>query len=178
MTTNTAERLDLNTIRDRAAAAAAAAQALRDRASAGDPTLDAAGLAAAEADERLTRLQLHAAEDRATAQREAEAVAQLIRDRAAMQEAWATAHAPAADAEVRALMAAAVDAAGVYLRAAGARRRELEDLTDRARSLGFRVDNPQLPNPLPVLGRAILTEAHQAGISTAVNDNGWGAWNG
>jgi len=117
MITDTAEQLDLAAIRRRTATATEAAQVLRDRAAAGDPTVHAPDLVTAEADERLAHLQLDAAEQRDAEQRERVAVARLEADRAAMQREWAAAHTPDVDAGVHALLAA-VDAAVVYIRAA------------------------------------------------------------
>jgi len=151
--------LDLDTIRARAASATAAAGALRDRVASGDPIVNFAALASVEADERLTDLQLDAAEQRAAQQRERDEAAQLEADRAAMQQEWAAAHAPDADAEVRTRMAAAVAAAITYIRAAQDHTSYLQALTVRAQTLGFRVDVAQPPSPLPPLGQAILAEA-------------------
>lgn len=151
--------LDLDTVRARAASATAAAGALRDRVASGDPTVNFAALASVEADERLTDLQLDAAEQRAAEQRERDEAAQLEAERAAMQQEWAAAHAPDADAEVRTRMAAAVAAAITYIRAAQDRANYLQALAVRAPTLGFRVDVAQPPSPLPPLGQAILAEA-------------------
>jgi len=129
--------LDLDTIRARAASATAAAGALRDRVASGDPIVNFAALASVEADERLTDLQLDAAEQRAAQQRERDEAAQLEADRAAMQQEWAAAHAPDADAEVRTRMAAAVAAAITYIRAAQDRANYLEALAVRAQTLRF-----------------------------------------
>lgn len=159
MSTDTAGQLDLDVIRDRAVTATEAAQAFRDRAAAGDPAVDAAGLATAEGEERLARLQLAAAEQRDAEQRERDEAVQLKADRAALQREWAAAHSPDADAEVRTRMAAAVTAAITYISAARDRANYLQALAVRARTLGFRVDVAQPPNPLPPLGQAILAEA-------------------
>jgi len=85
--------------------------------------------------------------------------AQLEAERAAMQQEWAAAHSPDADAEVRTRMAAAVAAAITYIRAAQDRADYLQALAVRAQTLGFRVDVAQPPSPLPPLGQAILAEA-------------------
>ena len=54
-----------------------------------------------------------------------------------MQQEWAAAHSPDADAEVRTRMAAAVAAAITYIRAAQDRANYLEALAVRAQTLGF-----------------------------------------
>jgi len=159
MSTDIAGQLDLDVIRDRAVTATEAAQGFRDRAAAGDPAVDVAGLATVEGEERLARLQLAAAERRDAEQRELDAAAQLEADRAAMQREWAAAHASDADADVRTRMAAAVAAAITYIRATQDRANYLQALAARAQALGFRVDVAQPPNPLPPLGQAILAEA-------------------
>ncbi|MCA1676536.1 MAG: hypothetical protein LC799_31640 [Actinobacteria bacterium] len=151
--------LDLDTIRARAASATAAAGALRDRVASGDPTVNFAALASVEADERLTDLQLDAAERRAAQQRERDEAARLEADRVAVQLEWSVAHGPDADVEVRALLAAAVQAATAYVRATQRRAEELHDLATRAQALGFRVGTPHSHSPMPALGRAIVDAA-------------------
>ena len=113
MSTDIAGQLDLDVIRDRAVTATEAAQAFRDRAAAGDPAVNAAGLATAEAEERLAQLQLASAEQHDTEQRERDAAARLEAERVAMQREWAEAHTPDVEAGVHALLDAAVVAAVV-----------------------------------------------------------------
>lgn len=132
---------NVDAVRDRAHAAAATAQQVRDRVTAGDHTITAADLTTAEADERLAALALTAAEDRATAQAERDTAAQVDADRAAMQQRWTEAHTP--DPQLRAHLDTAVTAAVTYLRAAQHRQTDQHDLADQAAALGFAVDVPR-----------------------------------
>jgi hypothetical protein len=155
---NQTELLPLDVAQRRADEATAAAQDLRDRAAAGEP-VQAADLAAAEADERLTNLQLAAARRRADAHAEHARVEQLERDRDRLRAEWDTEHSPDAGAEVQRLLDAAVDAAADYLRAAQTRHDHLVALADRAQQLGFAADRPPTRSPLHDLGPAIVNRA-------------------
>jgi hypothetical protein len=155
---NQTELLPLDVAQQRADEATTAADALRDRAAAGEP-VQAADLAAAEADERLAALQLDAARRRADAQAEHDAVEQLERARDALRVEWQTAHSPDAGAEMQQLLDTAVDAAATYLQAAQTRHEHLAGLAERAQALGFAVDRPPTRNPLHTLGPAIVNRA-------------------
>lgn len=153
----TTKPLSLATAQKRAGDTATAAQALRDRATAGG-RVNAADLAAAEAEERLAAIQLEAAQQRAAEQRKVDDTRQLERDRAAVQDEWAAAQTP--DAAVQRLLDVAVAAAVEYLQAAQARAYALAGLHDRAGSLGFEVDAYRSRrSPLPDLATAILAGA-------------------
>jgi hypothetical protein len=152
--------LDLAELEQRSATTAATAARLRDRAAAGDPTVTADDLAAAEAAERLLALQLDAARHRAAEQAEHDQAAQLERDRAAMQRQWVEAQAP--DPHVQQLLDDAVETAAAYIAAALHRADQLDQLAARAAALGFRVDRPgQRRSPIPDLGRRILDRARE-----------------
>jgi DNA repair exonuclease SbcCD ATPase subunit len=155
---DTTDRLDVDAAQQRADEATTAADALRDRVAAGEP-VTAADLAAAEADERLTRLQLDAARRRADAQAEHDAVEQLDQARDELRAEWETAHSPDAGADLQRLLDTAVDAAAVYLQAAQRRYEHLADLAERAQALGFAADRPRTRNPLHDLGPAIVNRA-------------------
>jgi hypothetical protein len=159
----TTEVLDLTEIEQRAATTAATAAGLRDRAAAGDPTVSAEDLAAAEAAERLVALQLHAARQRHDAEQEGAAAAKLEHDRAQMQHRWSAAHGP--DPELQQLLDTAVDAAVAYISAGMQKTSALDELTEQAAALGFRVprkgDRSGPPNPIAKLGRAVLDHARQ-----------------
>ncbi len=134
------------------------AQVLRERVARGDADVTAAELASAEAQERLGALRSSAADKRAARKREREEAAQLVTDRATVQAEWQAVHAPGVDEHVQALRAAAVQAAGEYVRAVQGRADELQRLAERAQALGFQAEPPRHRSPLPDLGKAILGE--------------------
>jgi hypothetical protein len=152
--------LVLAELEQRSATTAATAARLRDRAAAGDSTVTADDLAAAEAAERLLALQLDAARGRAAEQAEHDQAVQLERDRADLQQQWTDAHAH--NPRLQQLLDDATEAGAAYIAAALEHTEQLEQLAEQARTLGFRTDPPgQRRSPIPDLGRRILDRARE-----------------
>ena len=142
--------------------AADAAQALRVRLVAGDSSVSAAALAAAEAEERVERLRADAKAEAAGVSAEREAEERLRAERTAVQDEWAKLHDPARQAELSGRLDEAVAGVSAWMSAVMDERREWDDLGARAAAVGFDVGD-RLPAHLrslfAQLGKAILAEA-------------------